>query len=277
MIELAEANVLAAQLNEAIQGKQISKVIVFSSPHKFTFFHGDLQPYEGLLKGKRVGKAAPNGGQVRLEIEDLVFVFGDGVALRFHERGVKRPAKHQLLMEFEDGSALTGSVQMYGFLWCFYENEFDNAYYLVAKEKPSPLSEQFNEEYFSGILSAPEVKELSAKAVLATGQRIPGLGNGVLQDILYYAHIHPKKKVRTFTAEDKEKLYHSVKTTLARMVELGGRDTEKDIYGNPGGYQTKLSKNTMNAPCSVCGQAICKEAYLGGSIYYCEGCQELVK
>lgn|GEM_PF-2077218 len=30
------------------------------------------------------------------------------------------------------------------------------------------------------------------KAFLATEQRIPGLGNGVLQDILWTARIHPK-------------------------------------------------------------------------------------
>ncbi len=277
MIELVEANVLAAQLNETICGKRISKVTILYSPHKFAFFHGDALTYDDLLRGKQVGEAAPNGGQVRLEIEDLVFVFGDGVELRYHENGARRPAKHQLMMEFEDGSALTGSVQMYGFLWCFHEKEFDNIYYLVARERPSPLTEMFDEEYFYGILCAPGAEKLSAKAVLATEQRIPGLGNGVLQDILYYARIHPKRKVGTFTGEDRERLFRSIKTTLSQMVALGGRDTEKDLYGNPGGYHTKLSKNTLNFPCSVCGGDIRKEAYLGGSIYYCDRCQEFIK
>ena len=75
------------------------------------------------------------------------------------------------------------------------------------------------------------MQKLSAKAFLATEQRIPGLGNGVLQDILWYANIHPKRKISTLSAEQKHKLFRSVKTILAEMTELGGRDTERDLFG----------------------------------------------
>lgn len=274
MIELVEAKILSDQMNASIRGKRIAKVTTLSSPHKFAFFHGDPQAYDELLRGRRIGDAAPSGGQIRVEIEDLIFVFGDGVDLRYYEKNTKRPVKHQLLIEFEDGSAISGSVQMYGFIWCVNEKEFDNPYYLVAKEKPSPLSEQFDKEYFMRILTAPGAQKLSAKAILATEQRIPGLGNGVLQDILYYAGIHPKRKVGTFHEEDMDRLYQSVKNTPVQMIALGGRDTEKDLYGTPGGYITRLSKNTVGKPCPICGQTVLKEAYLGGSIYYCEGCQK---
>jgi formamidopyrimidine-DNA glycosylase len=277
MIEIVEANILANQMNKTILGKRISGVTTLASPHKFAFFHGDPESYEGLMKGKCIGEASPIGGQLRLEIEDLILVFGDGLDLRYLAVDAKRPAKHQLLIDFEDGSALSGSVQMYGFMLLTREEEFDNPYYLVAKEKPSPLTEQFDYPYFLNILSAPGAEKLSAKAVLATEQRIPGLGNGVLQDILYQAGLHPKRKVGTFTESDKERLYRSIKTTLSEMIRCGGRDTEKDLYGNQGGYITSLSKNTVGKTCPNCGHTIQKEAYLGGSIYYCDGCQPLVK
>lgn len=277
MIELIEAKVLAEQMNAVVRGKRISNVITLQSPHKFAFFQGDPEDYEGLLKGKVIGQASPNGGQLKVEIEDLIFVFGDGVNLQYHEMNAKRPVKHQLLLEFEDGSALSGSVQMYGFLLCINEKEFDNPYYLVAKEKPSPLTKEFDQTYFMGILTAKSAEKLSAKAILATEQRIPGLGNGVLQDILYQAGIHPKRKVGTFTESEKGQLFKSIKNTLQEMVDQGGRDTEKDLFGNRGGYKTKLSKHTAGKPCPICGHTIMKEAYLGGSIYYCEGCQPLIK
>jgi formamidopyrimidine-DNA glycosylase len=273
MIELVEAKVQSEQMNTSIRGKRIAKVTTLSSPHKFAFFHGDPQGYDELLRGRGIGQATPNGGLIRLEIEDLIFVFGDGVDLRYIEKDAKRPTKHQLLMEFEDGSAMSGSVQMYGFMLCFNEKEIDNPYYLVAKSKPSPLTDQFDVQYFMNIITAPEVQKLSAKAVLATEQRIPGLGNGVLQDILYYAGIHPKRKVGTLHQADMERLYSSIKTTLTKMVEQGGRNTEKDLYGTPGGYLARLSKNTVGKACPECGHIIQKEAYLGGSIYYCDGCQ----
>jgi formamidopyrimidine-DNA glycosylase len=72
---------------------------------------------------------------------------------------------------------------------------FDNAYYLAAKEKPSPLDdENFDEAYFLQILTAEETIKLNLKAALATHQRIPGLGNGVLQDILWHAKLSPRAK-----------------------------------------------------------------------------------
>ena len=182
--------------------------------------------------------------------------------------------KHQLLVEFDDGSALSCGVQMYGGVWAFLEGTFDNGYYETARTKPTPLGDAFTYDYFAGIVAAADGK-ISAKALLATEQRIPGLGNGVLQDILFRAGIHPKRKVSTLTEADVRKLYESVVQTLRAMTEAGGRDVEKDIFGNPGGYRTILSRLTVGTPCPVCGQAIVKEAYLGGAVYCCPGCQPL--
>jgi len=113
------------------------------------------------------------------------------------------------------------------------------------------------------------------KALLATEQRIPGLGNGVLQDILFNSGIHPKRKKSTLSDFEKAELFHSLKTTLNRMTEKGGRDTEKDLFGQNGRYKTTLSKNTVNQPCPNCGATIVKEAYMGGAVYYCPVCQKL--
>jgi formamidopyrimidine-DNA glycosylase len=120
-----------------------------------------------------------------------------------------------------------------------------------------------------------ECLSTSAKAVLATEQRVPGIGNGVLQDILFYAGIHPKRKKSTLTNKEKGELFHSLKSTLKNMTDQGGRDTEKDFLGNSGGYKTILSKNTVNQPCLKCGDLIVKNAYLGGAVYYCPACQRL--
>lgn len=273
MIELPEAVNLAKQLTETIKGKKIKEVIAGYSPHKFAWYHGDPADYNARLQAKTIGAAVSYGGLVEIAADDFMLLFGDGVALRFHDKDAKRPSKHQLFVEFEDTSALSASVQMYGGMWCFREGEFDNPYYDVAREKPSPLSNDFDQEYFSSMIDSSDVQNLSAKAFLATEQRIPGLGNGALQDILYNAGIHPKRKVETLGDDEKESFFNSVKSTLKEMTEKGGRDTEKDLFGEPGGYLTKLSKNTLNNPCPVCGGRIIKQAYMGGSIYFCAGCQ----
>jgi formamidopyrimidine-DNA glycosylase len=273
MIELPEAINIAKQINETISGKKVARVTAGQTPHKLAWYYGDKLKYQEMLAGKTLGKASAWGGMVEIRVEDCNFLFGEGVGVRFHGQGEPRPAKHQLLIEFEDCTAISGSIQMYGGLGCFKEGELDNPYYKVAKEKPSPLGAGFDKAYFDGIIAPPEVQKLSLKALLATEQRIPGLGNGVLQDILFKARMHPKKKLSTLSEADKEALFKVVKETLSDMAAKGGRDTEMDLFGRPGGYRTILCKNTVGKPCLVCGALIKKEAYMGGSVYYCGGCQ----
>ena len=273
MIELPEAYCMAGQLEQIIRRKRIVDVVAAHSPHKFAWYHGDPHDYRDRLVGRAIGRSTGFGGFVEIEIEDRKLVFNDGVALRFHSNPSTRPAKHQLLMVFDDDTALCASVQMYGGLCCYDVGPVENAYYQGALQKPSPLTDAFDRSYFTALISAPGTEKLSAKALLATEQRIPGLGNGALQDILYHAGIHPRKKVADFSPGEIDKLYDAIKTVLADMVSQGGRDTEKDLFGNPGGYRTRLSKMTVGSACPVCGATIRKEAYMGGSIYYCGGCQ----
>jgi formamidopyrimidine-DNA glycosylase len=150
----------------------------------------------------------------------------------------------------------------------------DDVYYAAAKEAVGPLSDGFDYAYFLTLFHEKSLK-MSAKAFLATEQRIPGLGNGVLQDILLNAGIHPKRKMHTLSEEQRRGLFDSIKSTLADMVKGGGRDTEKDLFGSFGGYETKLSKKTALSLCPRCGGPVKKEAYMGGSIYVCEQCQQL--
>jgi formamidopyrimidine-DNA glycosylase len=274
MIELPEAAVLAKQIAGTVGGKRIRNVIAARSPHKFAWYFGDPQEYGSLLTGQVIGEAASHGGQVEMTAGGAKIVFSDGVNLRYLQKGERPPDKHQLLLAFDDGSCLVASVQMYGGLSAFPEGTNDNKYYLVAKEKPSPLTGRFDEAWFNSLFDE-DTARLSLKAFLATEQRIPGLGNGVLQDILFNAGMHPKKKAGSLSAADIRLLLDSIRATLSKMVAGGGRDTENDLFGQPGGYRTRLSRNTAGQPCPTCGTEIRKEAYMGGSIYYCAGCQKM--
>lgn len=276
MLELPEALTIAGQMNNTIRGKRIVHVVAAHTPHKFAWYCNDAQDYDQLLVNNTIDKARGIGALVEIQAGSSILLFGDGTRLTYHTNNQKRPQKHQLLLEFEDGSAFSASVQMYGGIWVFAQGGLDNPYYEAAKIKPSPLSNDFDNTYFDQMVSDEEAQKISAKAFLATKQRIPGLGNGVLQDILYNAGIHPKRKISTLSDPEREILYQSVKGTLEEMTSQGGRDTEKDLFSQAGGYITKLSKKTQGKPCPKCNGTIIKETYLGGSIYYCNGCQPLV-
>jgi len=276
MIELPEAHTLAHQITQQLSGKTILSSAAAQSPHKFAWYHGDPAGYPAKLNGGKVLAARGIGMFMEITLSSATLLFSDGVNLRLHPAAGLIPAKHQLLLNFEDGSSLSASVAMYGGVVCWAEGEnYENSYYATALSKPSPLTDAFDEAYFLALLAPDAVRKLPLKAALATEQRVPGLGNGCLQDILWEAHLHPRKKLSALTEQELHQLYLSLKLILLEMTKAGGRSTEKDLFGQPGGYRVRLCAESNGKPCPRCGTTIVKEAYLGGSVYTCPTCQKL--
>ena len=273
MIEIPESKCLMNQLNNVLKGRTIKKAIAMQNPHKFVFTHGSSSAYPQMLEGQTFTRAESHGSWVRMKFEDVDFLVSEGTRLFYTDDSKRVPKKHQMLITFDDDSYLCATVQMYGGLACAQTGTFDNEYYLLGILKPSVLEQDFDREYFNSLISDEKVKNKSVKAFLATEQRIPGLGNGVLQDILFNAGLNPKRKVSELDKEEKENLFNAIKSTILEMIENGGRNTETDLFGELCGYETKMSKKTVGKSCKVCGKFIKKENYMGGSIYYCPSCQ----
>lgn len=272
MMELPEALCRAREMRENLAGRTVERVDPPSSLHKFCWFNGDAARYDEMLAGRTVQSAEGFGIFAELAFEGgKRLCINDGVNVRLVEPEEKKPEKYQLRIHFTDGSLLAFSVAMYGGIIC-HEGGWDNEYYWKSRSGVSPLSEEFDETYFESLLGGVK-PSMSAKAFLATEQRIPGIGNGVLQDILYEAGIHPKCQVGTWSGEERRAVFSAVKTVLGEMTALGGRDTERDLFGRPGGYRTRMSKNTLGTPCARCKTEIVKMTYLGGAVYFCPQCQ----
>ena len=273
MIELPEAVTLSRQIVTMLTGRRIEAVEVNHTPHGLTGFGGDPAGYPELLEGRTVTGAAAWGGLVEIQAADVRVVLGDGAHPRLVQPGAPLPAKHQLLLGLDDGASLVVTVQMYGGLHAFLDGQNDDPYYQVARAKPSPLSDGFDAVHVGRLLDEPGVRGRSAKAFLATEQRVPGLGNGTLQDILWNAGIQPVRRVSTLSDAEIDALLGSVRQTLRRMTDDGGRDTERDLVGRPGGYATVMGCGALERPCPRCGGRVVKQVYLGGAVYFCPGCQ----
>lgn len=272
MIELPEAITISRQISETLTGKTVTDVFQATNPSKFTFFSGNLDAYKSLLVGKKICSSKGMGIFVDIYFDkDICLSISDGVKLKYGNNTSFIPPKYQLLLTFDDETFLAFTVTMYGGIFAF-QGQLDNIYHTKSFESISPLSSQFTQNYFIQRLQK-EKDNLSLKAFLATEQRFPGIGNGVLQDILFRAALNPRQKLASLINVEKEQLYKSIKFVLSDMLAKGGRDTETDLFGKNGGYQTILSKNTYKQPCPVCKGELKKESYMGGAIYYCPNCQ----
>lgn len=271
MLELPESYTYAQQMAQMLTGKTVEQVIVEQTPHRFAFFSEHKNEYEALLKGHTVTGAKNLGGILELDFDGCFIYFSDGAYPKYYDG--EPPKKHQLLIGAQDGTGFTVSVQMYGMLHAYRVGECRHDYYISSATRLNPLSAGFTFDYFKSLYE-PNGKKLSAKAFLATEQRIPGLGNGVLQDILFAARIDPRFNMRDATQGDMFDLYDATCSVMKQMCEKGGRSTEKDFLGNLGGYECILSKNALGAPCPRCGTPVNKAAYMGGAVYFCENCQK---
>ncbi|MDE7223638.1 MAG: endonuclease VIII, partial [Acetatifactor sp.] len=228
MLEIPESRTIAAQMNETIQGKRILEVETAHTPHSFAWYSGEPAFYAEIMEGREIGRSESIGSMIELRLGDYSFVAGDGTNVRYFAPGEKLPGKYQTRITLEDDSNVVCTVQMYGAMFLIQPDTYDNPYYLAGKRKPMPNTEDFTYAYFRQLFEEAS-GSLSIKAFLATEQRIPGVGNGVLQDILLAAGLHPKRKISGMTEEGRRRIYDVVQDTLEKMTLAGGRDTEKDF------------------------------------------------
>lgn len=271
MLELPEALTLASQLS-AVYGKTVERVLPPTKEHRLCWFNGEPTLYNGALQGAALHASSAFGMYAEMGFDNGMYVaVNDGIHVRLTTADAL-PASYQLAVCFTDGSALAFTVAMYGGI-VLHDYAYQNEYYDKSKAACSPFSDAFP-AWYQGVLAACK-PTTSAKAFLATEQRFPGIGNGVLQDILFGAGIHPKRKLASFSDAEHEQLLSSIQTTLRAMTDARGRDTESDLYGVPGGYKTKMSKIALKSGCCQCGMPIEKETYMGGAVYFCPFCQKL--
>ena len=270
MLEFPETATIAGQIKNFAAGKSVRRVFPPSKVHKFCWYAGPPADYDEKVRGSTLRTAEGFGIYVEMIFDNgKRLCFNDGVNARLMSCA-EIPTNYQLLLEFDDETALVFTVAMYGGI-ILHDGDYDNEYYLRSRGAVSPLSDKFGPYYRK--LLAESKPSISAKAFLATEQRFPGIGNGVLQDILFDAGIHPKRKIGHLSVSDQDRLLSSIVSVLNDMTCHGGRDTEKDLFGQQGGYRTKLSKKTIASGCPRCGGQIAKETYLGGTVYYCPSCQ----
>lgn len=272
MIELPEAVVLSNQCNDVLKGKTVEEVLVNSKPHKFAWYIDEGKDYQALLAGKTFSYSTNIAGYVCLYFDDVQVVFHDGVNLRYAKKS-EESNNHQLLIRFTDGSHLIATVAMYGGLYVTKKGVVPTPYMRTSIESIDCLDPQFT---FSHFISKAK-DNLSLKAFLATEQRFVGVGNGVIQDVLFKAGLHPKTKIRDCSETEMKLLYEKLISTVREMIALNGRDNEKDLFGTPGGYEVMMSNSKLKTPCKICSGSIVKENYMGGSIYFCPNCQPMKK
>lgn len=277
MIEYPEAVTIARQVNEALCGKTIAECVRGNAPHKFAFYNRPPEEYAAILEGRTIGTAYDQGSLIYIPAEpDFTLVFGGGgERILWHRDAAALPARHQFLLRFSDETYLTVTVQMWGSAQLYSPSELPVNKNFYGCDMVSPLSPEFDESYFLRLFDGlPAGCKDSIKFFMISKPGVWGVGNGYLQDILFRARLHPRRRALDTSLEERVKLFRATVDTLRAAVEAGGRQSELDLYGWPGGYPKILDSSSAGQPCPECGAVIEKIQFMGGASYYCPVCQK---
>lgn len=115
------------------------------------------------------------------------------------------------------------------------------------------------------------------KAVLMDQKKISGVGNIYANDALFLARIDPRRKAKSLSHKELQKLNGAIVEVLKRGLQYGGA-TELNyvnVLGQEGGYQKHfLVYGREGEKCHNCGAIIKKIKLAGRGTYFCSNCQK---
>ena len=277
MFELPEYTVLAKQINKTLVGKTIKKGNLGNSPHKFVWYNRKPDEFTRLTRGRVIGRGCVQGRWLIIPLEaGYNLVLGEcGGKVLFHPEGAgsELPEKYHLWLEFEDGSSFTVTTQMWGAMELFEAGKEQERQYIKGM-RVTPVERAFTFKYFSELIDELlKGEKRSTKSLLTQDQLIPGLGNASAQDILFQAHLLPRRPLSELSPGQRRDLYDAIVHTVREIIDQGGRNDETDLFGQRGGYVRLMDSAAAGKPCPECGTKVQKIQYLGGACYFCPKCQ----
>lgn len=139
---------------------------------------------------------------------------------------------------------------------------------------PEPFGEDFAVEYLRETLSN---RRAQVKPLLLDQKVVAGIGNIYVDEILYDARLHPRRKANTLAGEEWEALYGAIVENLSAGIEHRGTTFSlyRDVLGRKGHHQDHLRVFLRaGKPCpSGCGGKVVKEKVGGRATFLCPECQ----
>lgn len=137
---------------------------------------------------------------------------------------------------------------------------------------PDPLSKEFTLEKLKEVLNKKPNGKI--KTVLLDQSIIAGIGNIYSDEILWYAGIHPERKISQIKPEEFKKLHKFIKEILQKGINFGGDSMSdyRNINGLPGEFQLQhqaYQRTGEKCRKKGCGGVIIRKVINNRSAHFC--------
>ncbi len=149
---------------------------------------------------------------------------------------------------------------------------------------PEPIIQHLGIEPLSSAFTLKKFKQLIAKRsgtikpLLLNQSFIAGIGNYLVDEILFRASIHPLRKADTFSENEIRKLHSSIKYIIKKSIDYGGTTflTFRGPEGKKGEFWKKLQVfRKTGEPCPHCKSPIKRIVVGQRGTHICENKQKL--
>jgi formamidopyrimidine-DNA glycosylase len=274
MPELPEVETIKQHLRELVVGSLITQVEVLDPG---LVEQPTTEEFQRELERDRISGARRRAKHLIVELDSgnfLVFQLKIGGQLLLVPP-VEEPKTALMLVLHLDG---------YQRLFLRDETRFTRARLLNAEELearlaalgPEPLEEEFKRngaDYLQANLSS---RRAQIKPLLLDQKVVSGIGNIYVDEILYDARLHPRRKANTLSSEEWGKLHAAIIENLAAGIEYRGTTVRlyKDVLGRSGEHQNYLRVfEKQGKPCPDCERKVVREKVGGRPTHFCPSCQ----
>ena len=273
MPELPEVETVRQTLRRNILGKTIKDVKVF---YERIIQNQNKDEFISLLKDKTLVEINRLGKYLIFEFSDDLYMISH---LRMEGKYFIKPAtdeivKHEhIVFIFSDGVSLRfHDVRKFGTMELKNKNDVYTTHPLLnlGMEATCLTKEYLYEKGFK--------KHRDLKAFLLDQSVIAGIGHIYADEICYLANLHPKQDIYCLTITDYERVAESSKKVMEKAILAGGTTIRSytSSLGVTGLFQLELNVHTkVNMPCPVCSNLIIKTRVAGRGTYICLNCQKI--
>ena len=291
MPELPEVETIKDHLEELVVGAEVERAEVL---YRNLVEQPFVEEFERRMEGVKITGARRRAKHLIVGLDS-----GDSLVLQLKIGGqlllvppVEEPTKNLMLVLHLDGDRKGGSApetspdnccaEPPSRLFLRDETEFTRARLLDEQELrerlsglgPEPFSEEFTTGYLNGKIGS---RRAQIKPLLLDQKVVAGIGNIYVDEILFDARLHPRRKANTLSDEEWTALHRAIRKNLAAGVEHRGTTVRlyRDVLDQPGEHQNHLRVFEKHGnPCpGECGGKVVREKVGGRATHYCPSCQ----
>mgnify|MGYP001090967349 CR=1 FL=1 len=268
MPELPEIASRAREMDKELTGRTIRKIEVLQPK----CLNVSKAKFISALEGAKILRTTHHGKWLFTETSKghLLINLGMGGELLLVDTG-EMPEKWRVAFHLKGGKTLSVNFWWFGYTHYVAEGALGR-HKMSAKLGPNALD-----------VTLPELREMLAgrrgavKPFLLNQERIAGIGNAYIHDILYLAGLHPLRTIDSLSGMEIEALWNGIQKGLKPSLRKRGAFYERDLYGRKGGFKFKdiLIGYREGQPCPTCGAKIEKIRTGSTSSFICPKCQPL--